>query len=184
MKKFLAAAILGACTLTAAAQMSTTTVTQANGKNGKPLPSPRMMTTAQVGKVRIDIDYGAPAIKGRPLTEVAPAGKIWRAGANEATGIATTGDLMIGKQHVPAGKYTLYAMPSTDGWWLVINKQTGQWGLTYNQDQDLGRVKLSESSIASPATSYQITIENIHGSKAELHLKWGQTDLSTPIMAH
>lgn len=184
MKKFLAAAVLGVCALTAGAQMSTTTTTKANDKNGKPLPSPRMLTSAQVGKAKIDVDYGAPVIKGRKLSEVAPADKIWRTGANEATSFTTSGDLMVGSQHVPAGKYTLYTMPTSDGWWLVINKQTGQWGLTYNKDQDLGRVKLTESKVASPQSSFAITIENIKGNNAELHIKWGDTDLSTKIMAH
>ena len=186
MKKiFLSAVLALAATGLMAQTTSTTTTTMATGKNGKPLPSPRMLTTAQVGKAKIDIDYGAPSVKGRNVFfDVVKQDKIWRTGANEATGFKTSGALMVGSLHVPAGSYTLYTMPTASGWWLVVNKQTGQWGLTYDEKQDLGRVKLTSSTMPSSQEVFSISIEKIKGNHAELHIKWDKTDLSTPIMAH
>ena len=67
---------------------------------------------------------------------------IWRAGANSATALHTEGDLDIGGLSVPKGDYTLFVnLKDPAQWELVINKQTGQWGLTYKADMDLGRVK-------------------------------------------
>jgi hypothetical protein len=67
---------------------------------------------------------------------------VWRAGANAATSIHTDADLVIKGLAVPKGDYTIYVLVNTDPWQLIINKQTGQWGLTYNKDQDLGRVPM------------------------------------------
>jgi len=183
MKKFVLAAALACCTLTATAQtMSTTKVTQEKDKKGKAMLSPRMETTAKVGKAMITISYGAPSIKGRDLAKLVPMGDIWRAGANEATSFITTSDLTVGKLKVPAGSYTLFIMPTEAGWMLAINKQTGQWGLTYDASKDLGRVLLKSAKLPSSQEVMSITVENIKGSMGYLHLKWGTTDASTMIM--
>jgi hypothetical protein len=57
---------------------------------------------------------------------------VWRAGANAATKFHTDADLDVGGLFVPKGDYTLYVDLSDPAkWQLVINRQTGQWGLTY-----------------------------------------------------
>ena len=45
--------------------------------------------------------------------------------------------LRIGDLIVPPGTYTLYTLPDEHGWKLIVNKQTGQWGTVYNENQDL-----------------------------------------------
>ncbi|MBL8962135.1 MAG: DUF2911 domain-containing protein, partial [Gemmatimonadetes bacterium] len=49
---------------------------------------------------------------------------------------------MIGSAHVPAGKYTLFLYPTATAAWLIVNKQTGQWGTAYDKAQDLVRIPL------------------------------------------
>jgi len=185
MKKILLATVLGCCAFGAVAQtMSTTHMTQEKDKKGDALPSPRMETSAMLGKAKITISYGSPSLKGREMSTLVPAGKIWRLGANEATSLVTSGDLMVGEQHVPAGSYTLFVMPTETGWMLIINKQTGQWGLTYDAAQDLGRTALKSATLPSSQEKFSIDIEEIKGGKGQLHIKWGTVDASTMIMAH
>ncbi len=72
---------------------------------------------------------------------------VWRAGANAATALHTDADLWLGGLRVPKGDYTLYVLVSDpDHWVLIVNKQTGQWGLTYNAKLDLGRVPMQMSA--------------------------------------
>ena len=62
--------------------------------------------------------------------------KPWRAGANEATTFVTTADLTVGGKTVPAGSYTLFAIPNADKpWTLIISKKTGEWGIPYPGEQ-------------------------------------------------
>ena len=91
-------------------------------------PSPPAIAEVTLKEKKITIDYSRPSLKGRKVgQELAPYGKVWRTGANEATTLTTEVDLNIAGTKVPAGKYTLWTLPSEGTWKLIINKQTGQW---------------------------------------------------------
>ena len=77
---------------------------------------------------------------------------------------------------VPAGSYTLWSLPSRTGWQLVINKQTGQWGTVYNQDQDLARIPMTVERLTSPVEQFTIDVAN-----GSLSLAWDDTRASVPI---
>jgi hypothetical protein len=52
-------------------------------------------------------------------------GEVWRTGANEATTYATNENLNTVKgTNMPAGSYTIFAVPDPDKWRLIINKHT------------------------------------------------------------
>ncbi len=114
-------------------------------------PSPPGTAEVTLKGKKITIEYSRPFMKGRKIMgEVVPYGKVWRTGANEATALTTEADLSIGGANVPAGKYTLYTLPSEGTWKLIINKQTGQWGTVYKEDQDLARVDMEKSKLSEP----------------------------------
>jgi hypothetical protein len=107
------------------------------------IASPRDTVTASVAGANITIDYGRPAKRGREIWgKLVPYDTTWRLGANAATQFRTDKDLEIGGVTVPAGFYTLWLYPTATKSWLVVNKQTGQWGTAYDQAQDLVRIPL------------------------------------------
>ena len=60
-------------------------------------PSPHDTTEVTLKGKKITIDYGRPYLKGRKVgQELAPYGKVWRTGADEATALNTEIDLNIG----------------------------------------------------------------------------------------
>ncbi|MBV8673698.1 MAG: DUF2911 domain-containing protein [Acidobacteriaceae bacterium] len=148
-------------------------------------PSPAEQASVTLNGKDVTIYYCSPSMKGRKVFgELVPYGKVWRTGANSATTLKTQATLHIGNLVVPAGTYTLYTLPEQQGWKLIVNKQTGQWGTVYNQDQDLGRVDMMEGVIpASPVEKFVIDFQNTQGNKTELHLKWEKTDVYVPITA-
>ncbi len=104
-------------------------------------PSPPATATGKVGGATITIDYSSPAVKGRKIWGgLVPYDKVWRAGANEATIFETTKDIMVEGKSLPAGKYSLYAIPGENEWVIIFNSKTGQWG-----------VKNDESTTEEPA---------------------------------
>jgi hypothetical protein len=148
----------------------------------KPL-SPRKTAdhTFTDGK-KITIDYGSPSVRGRKIMGgLVPYGKVWRTGANEATGFVTDANLTIGGTQVPAGKYTLYTLPGEKSWLLVINKQTGQWGTEYDQSQDLARIPLKLDSLGSPVEQMTFSFDNTGPDSANLVLAWENTKLSVQV---
>lgn len=150
------------------------------------LTPPRGATGLQ--PARISIDYGQPVLRGRPLAQLTPADRVWRFGANSSTTLETGVDLMIGGAHVPAGKYSLYALPSGSGWKLIINKNTGQWGTEYTEAQDLARVNLTRAMLQSPVESFTVwlipTSPQAGKAAGELRFAWGNEQFSTTWQVH
>ena len=133
---------------------------------------------------KITIEYGRPFLKGRHVgQELAPYGKVWRTGANEATALTTEIDLTIGGTSVPAGKYTIYSLPSEGTWKLIVNKETGQWGTKYHEDQDLARVDMQKSQLPQPVEQFTISFDKKNDSSADLVLEWENLRLSVPVQA-
>jgi hypothetical protein len=125
----------------------------------------------------IDIHYNTPHMHGRKIMgELVPYGKVWRTGANPATALITSVPLKFSDLLVPAGTHTLYSLPNADTWLLIINNQTGQWGLTYDAGQDLGRVAMKAKPMTTPQEVMSLTFENTTANSTELHVRWETTD--------
>lgn len=92
--------------------------------------SPPETATGTVGGATITINYSSPAVKGRKIWGgLVPYDKVWRAGANEATIFETSKDIKVEGKNLPAGKYSLYAIPGEKEWVFIFNSKTGQWGI-------------------------------------------------------
>jgi hypothetical protein len=133
--------------------------------------------------VLITLDYGQPHLRGRKLhtDSLVPYDTPWRTGANDATTLTTGVDLVLGGATLPAGKYVLYTLPTRGDWKLIIQKAAGQTA-EYKQDQDLARVDLKRTALASPVESLTMwLIPSTAPGKAagELRIAWGASQLST-----
>jgi hypothetical protein len=155
---------------------------------GKPAPlSPPAETSVTVAGKALTIKYSAPSVRGRRMFgEGGVISKdstypVWRVGANAATAFHTDADLTIKTLTVPKGDYTLYALVNTTPWQLIINKQTGQWGLTYNQDQDLGRVPMDMSTPPSPIETHKITLSSTGPNSGKLQVEFENYIASVPF---
>ena len=177
MRKALLIAAALLCTLSVAAQMG-------GDKSKRPSPPGQASVTLADGKT-ITIDYSRPSAKGREIFGgLVPYGKEWRTGANEATTFVATSDLMVGGKHVPAGSYTLYTIPNKQEWTLIINKQTGQWGTVYKEDQDLVRIPMKVSKTSEPVEQFTIDLKQTGPKAATLSMAWENTQASVDITAH
>jgi len=71
-------------------------------KSKRPSPPAKVSKTLSSG-TEISVDYSQPSLKGRSLSALAPVGKVWRTGANEATVFETSKDVKIEGKTLPAG---------------------------------------------------------------------------------
>lgn len=150
----------------------------------KPMPSPPADASVMLNGKQVSVHYNSPAMRGRQIFGgLVPYDKVWRTGANPATMFRTQTDLKIGTANVPAGAYTLFTIPSANTWKLIINKQTGQWGLKYDGAQDLARVDMHKSTLPKPQESMTISFEDTHGGSTQLHIRWDTTDVWIPVVA-
>lgn len=147
--------------------------------------SPPATATATIGGQAISVKYSAPSVRGRKIfgeggrITTDPQYPIWRAGANAATILHTDADLDIAGLAVPKGDYTLFVHVKSDtDWDLVINKQTGQWGLRHDAKQDLGRVKMTVTKPAALVETLKYTITDSGAGKGKLTLEWENVSAS------
>ncbi len=138
----------------------------------------------------ISINYSAPSVNGREGKLFGKDGRIgqdpnypvWRGGANAATALHTDADLDLGGLAVPKGDYTLYInLADPNNWELIVNKQTGQWGLSYDKGQDLGRVKMTMSKPPAMIEKLKYTLSKTGGNKGTLQLAWEDHVASVPF---
>lgn len=157
------------------------TAAQEQDKSKRPSPPGTAEVTFADGK-KVTIDYSRPSAKGRKVYGgLVPYGQVWRTGANEATSLKTDTDLVIGGTTVPAGSYTLYTVPASGSWKLIINKQTGQWGTNYEQGQDLARVDMNVTTVSQPVEQFTISFDKTGGDSAKLNLDWEKTRASVEV---
>lgn len=142
--------------------------------------SPAAETSVTIAGKAISVKYSAPSVRGRKVFSDDSFLKndatypVWRAGANTATELDTAGDLTIGNLTVPAGKHSLYVLLEKP-WQLIVNKQTGQSGMTYDQKQDLGRVPMTMGKTPAMVEKYKMTLTSLGGNKGRLTLEWENT---------
>jgi hypothetical protein len=144
--------------------------------------SPRDTVRAVAAGADLLVDYGRPSVRGRTVWggTLVPFNAVWRTGANAATQLRTSRDLEVGGVAVPAGTYTLWTWATPQGYQLVINKQTGQWGTDYNPAQDLARVPLREAPLASPVEQFTVRVDP-SGSGGTIRMQWADKELSVPF---
>ncbi|HVP54165.1 MAG TPA: DUF2911 domain-containing protein [Candidatus Eisenbacteria bacterium] len=142
-----------------------------------PLSPPGTATLTFANGKTIAIDYSRPSMRSRKIFGgLVPYGQVWRTGANAATSLKTDVNLTIGGASVPAGSYTLYTIPEEKKWTLIINKETGQWGTSYDEKQDLARVEMKISKpAAGPVEQFTIGFDQTGNSTAVLKLEWADT---------
>ncbi|MBV8515198.1 MAG: DUF2911 domain-containing protein [Acidobacteria bacterium] len=148
-------------------------------------PSPAANAECQLsGGKSVKITYSSPRMKGRKIFgALVPYGQVWRAGANESTTFVTDTDLNVGGTNVPAGSYTIFAVPNADKWQLVISKKTGEWGTAYpGPSNDLARIDMKVSPLSSPMENFNISFDPA-GSACTLSMTWETTKASVDVSA-
>lgn len=127
------------------------------------------------------IIYGRPQLNGRSLTELTPAGKVWRTGANEAAEITFYKDVKFGNTKIKAGSYTLFTIPEKDSYTIIISKDLNVWGAyTYNEKNDVARLKVpvTEGDTSLEAFSMVFTKAD---SGIILNLGWDKVRVAVPF---
>jgi hypothetical protein len=143
--------------------------------------SPADTVRASVGTATVEVAYSRPFKRGRVVFgNVVPWNQVWRTGANAATQLSTSADLVFGTTVIPAGKYTLWSLPTATGAKLIINSQTGQWGTEYDMSKDVARLDLTQTSLSAPVEEFTFAIVP-QGANGVLKFSWDDREYSIPF---
>lgn len=148
-----------------------------------PQASPEAFVKQTIGLTEITVRYHAPGVKGRQIFgSLVPYGKLWRAGANEATLITFQDDLYLNHERVPAGTYSFFILPENENDWnIVLNKDTTLWGLEgYSELNDVAYLRVTPKNIPFQET-LQFSFSDIGTNNGTLNLSWENSQVSVRI---
>jgi len=129
----------------------------------------------------VRVIYSRPQLKGRSLSELAPAGKVWRTGANEAPEIQFYNAVDFGGKTIQAGTYSLFTIPGENEWTVVLNKNLNQWGsYSYDEGADVARVTVPSSSDGASLEEFSIAFKEVDGG-VHMVMGWDKTRVAVPI---
>ena len=129
------------------------------------------------------VDYGRPQVRERTVWggTLVPFDSVWRAGANDATHLFTTRPLTLGTMNLAPGMYTLWVQHTRQATFLIVNRQTGQWGTQYDASQDVGRVEMQSAATPSHVEEMTIAVRALGPTRGALELAWGDRVMSVPF---
>lgn len=154
----------------------------AQGQLQLPMKSPAAKVSQVAGLTEISIEYSSPGVKGRKIWgALVPYGEVWRAGANEASRITFSKDVIISDTAVAAGTYSFHVMPTTKEWTLILNKTAKQWGsYEYDKQYDVLRVQVTPKAVPMrERLAYSVT--DFTDDQANIDLEWEKIRVSLPV---
>jgi len=143
-------------------------------------PSPPATATQKIGDANVSINYSQPSLKGRTIgVDLEPMpGKVWRAGANEATVFETDKDILVEGKTLVKGKYGFFILVSEKNWTLIFNKTWEQWGaFKYKEADDVLRVTVTEHKAVSVAEQLKYSIS----ADGMVTISWGDKEIHFSI---
>lgn len=152
------------------------TALDAFGQVNYPRASQRQAIEQTIGDTEVRIVYHRPNLRNRNAFgegAIVPYGRVWRAGANEATVFEFSNDVKVNGKDLPKGKYSFYLIPGESSWTVVFNTSWEQWGTQYDETRDA--VRLEVTPFASDVSEETLTysIGDVTDTTAKIVLSWG-----------
>jgi hypothetical protein len=162
-------------------------------------PSPLGWSRIALGDIYVSVIYGRPYKRGRnnifgttDSGAIVPFGERWRTGANEATEITVTGNVLVGGKPLRAGTYSLFTTPGPETWTVHFNSRLGLDGLGVFADNKFTPVELAPTDVLVVTTKAtqlpedkevdQFTIDfERTATGADMVLRWIRTEVRVPI---
>ncbi len=128
----------------------------------------------------IKIIYSRPQLKGRAVSKLAPNGKVWRTGANEAPELTLFTDMKFGTKTIKAGTYSFYVIPNEKEWTAIISTDINVWGsYFYNEKNDVARLKIPVNKgefLENFSIAFEKSDNGVH-----MHMGWGTIRIAVPF---
>jgi hypothetical protein len=140
-------------------------------KNGK--------TEGSIEGVDVTLEFGRPNVKSRAIWGgLVPYGEVWRTGANEATTISISKDVLVEGKELAAGTYGLFTIPGESEWVVIFNKVADQWGaMKYAEAEDALRVTVK------PEVAEFVESMNFEIDGSDVVLRWEKLAVPVTISA-
>jgi hypothetical protein len=147
-----------------------------------PRLSPNATVSQIIGITKVSVDYYRPGVKERVIWgDLVPYDEMWRTGANRATLVSFDTDVMVAGKEIKKGTYSLFTIPTTGDWTVILNANAELWGTGgYEQAKDVLRFIVTPAS--APFTERMMFyFDDLKDDAAALVLQWEKLKLQIPI---
>ena len=126
-----------------------------------------------LGDTKIEVDYWRPHRRGREIFGiVVPWDRVWRTGANNATQLRISNDIIIGDKKLPKGNYGIWSFLTETKWEMIINKNANAWGTDHDPAADIFRIPYTVEKVQGPVEIMKISFEKKSDKKATMMIEW------------
>ncbi len=195
--------VMSTAVLTGAALLLTVDAVDAQDLHPSRRPSPMGMAKTHLGDTYVKVTYGRPYMRDRDIfgpgggdaAYLVPFGALWRLGANEATEITATGPILLNGNRLPAGTYSMFAVPGPRTWAIHFSPQLGLDGTgmldpvtgaftadVYDSDRDVLMIEASSVELDETVEQFTIAFESTDEG-AVLTMSWERTQVRIPVTA-
>jgi hypothetical protein len=148
-------------------------------------PSPLDSVLVSLGGSEAKLCYGRPSAGGtmRVGSEF-PYGSPWQMGANEPTTLHLPFPATLGTVALQPGSYSLYAIPETDVWTIVVNGNPDRWGVPIGAEvraADIGSFRAATTQLPQPVDRLTFRFVGSSQNSGSLVYEWERTGLSIPL---
>lgn len=135
----------------------------------------------RMGSTEIRVVYNRPSARGRELFGgIVPYNSVWNPGADEATRIETSRDVLIEGGRLPAGAYSLWLIPRPEEWTVIFSRAADVFHEPYPEGQDALRRRVRPRS-GPPMETLSFHFPLATRDSSELVLHWGRVVLPLRI---
>lgn len=157
--------------------------THTNAQVKMPALSPVQTFKQDFGMGSIEVTYSRPSMRGRKIFgDLLPYGELWRTGANAATTIRFTDQVIINNKTIDTGTYAIYTIPGEKNWTFILNKGVSNWGTSdYKESDDVLRFSTDNIKLKVPKETFTMQLANMSTESCELHVMWEESSIVVPI---
>ena len=147
--------------------------------------SQRGTVTQSVAFTTVRVSYGRPVARGRVLFgQLVPWDSVWHPGADSATRITFSHDVLLEGRPVKAGAYSLWLVPRADRpWTVILSRAANVFHKPYpGETKDALRLDVTPDSLSHMET-LAIYFPVVLRDEAVLRIHWGAHGVAVRMRA-
>jgi hypothetical protein len=140
------------------------------------------MVQQSVANTDITVTYSRPVARGRDLFgALVPYGRVWHPGADQATAVSFSRDVVVNGQALTAGTYSIWTIPTAAAWTVIFSHAADVFHTPYpGEARDAMRLTVTpEATVHTEVLTFDFPV--VDGKETVLRLRWGTTAVSLAI---
>ncbi|MDH3735015.1 MAG: DUF2911 domain-containing protein [Gemmatimonadota bacterium] len=156
----------------------------ATPQSGAVVASQGAAVSQNLGQAQITVVYNRPVARGREIFgHLIPLDEVWHPGADQATYLRTTADIVFGGEVLPAGSYSIWAVPGDELWEIILHRDWNVFHLPFPGDEGVQlRLEVARQEAEHmESMTFHFPVSDRRDGVLAFH--WANTKIEIPLHA-